>query len=211
MDYKYAGLELTARIMVEILSDEFSGKRFMRQEAIDYARRFHLAHGGICNKSSYISVFKAATRQDKRYESIGYGVWQINDGNEIDVTTVSPREERIPFQVDKTMGVGNESLYVYYYDTYKDFYLSKGQENYPCKIGMSKKENPLDRIIGQSLTAYPELPHIALVINCDDARKLEDMLHSVLNYKNKKMNNSPGNEWYMTNPIEIENIFNLVK
>lgn len=210
-NYKHQGIEMTGRIMLEIVTEKFANKRFSRQEAIQYAKNYHVVNGGICQKSTYVPVFKAMTRMDKRFQSVGYGIWQIDDGMEIEKNIVEPKREELSYPVDKVIGEGKESVYVYYYDIYKKHNASIGLDMFPCKIGMSKRESPIDRIISQSPTAYPEYPHVALVIQCEDSRKLESVLHSILNFHNRKIKNSPGSEWYNTNPIEVETIYDSIK
>lgn len=109
----------------------------------------------------------------------------------------------------KTIGQGKESVYVYYYEIYKERAERLQKDCYECKIGQTTTDAQ-GRVVDQFGTAYPEYPIIALVIKCKSGRQLESMIHFVLNNKNKHIDKSPGSEWYMTNPEEIEQIYNNI-
>lgn len=64
--------------------------------------------------------------------------------------------------------------------------------------------NAISRIIDQAGTAYPEIPRIALLINCDSARDMETAMHSILKLRGRWMEDAPGSEWFLTNPNEVE-------
>ena len=110
---------------------------------------------------------------------------------------------------DKELGVGNSSVYVYYYDSYKDLAILKGLQSWQCKVGRSDVE-PLQRIIGQAGTCYPEFPHVALVIYCDDSAQMETALHAILKLQKKHIESAPGTEWFMTSPEEIEKLYHVL-
>lgn len=207
-DYAYRELEMNCGIMWEIISREFANKRFSRQDAIQYAVEYHKSHGGLCEKESYVSAFKGMVKiHHNEFEKISYGIWQLakDDGKPIDV--VIRKQEKTNIEADKTIGSGKEFVYVYYYDTYKEINELKGNMVFPCKVGMSKCMDVYERIAGQSTTAFPESPHLSLVIKCDDSRAAERMLHSVLKFRKRQILDSPGMEWFMTSPKEIEEIY----
>src|SRR5690606_42058832 len=58
----------------------------------------------------------------------------------------------------------------------------------------------LFRSLAQAAAALPEQPYVALVIRTDDPRSLEGAIHSVLDVRRRKVENSPGKEWYLTSP-----------
>ena len=82
----------------------------------------------------------------------------------------------------------------------------QGKSSWECKIGRTDVD-PISRIISQAGTCYPELPHIALIINCDDSNLLEKTLHDILKLKKRWLSNSPGKEWFITSPEEVEQIY----
>ena len=80
---------------------------------------------------------------------------------------------------------------------------------WPCKIGRTDCD-PIQRIIGQAGTCYPELPHVALIIYCDDSNALETAFHNIMKVKGRWMADAPGKEWFMTSPDELKAIYTSV-
>ncbi|MBQ3755905.1 MAG: GIY-YIG nuclease family protein [Oscillospiraceae bacterium] len=209
MDYKYYGLELTPAIFEALLVQLFDGKQFSRQDAIDKIKAFHLENGGVLNKASYIAVFKKAAQRlkDKGFENIGYGIWRLcYKTDAIEEIIPKPKKEQSSFQADKEIGSGSSSIYVYYYDRYKELAILKGNSEWECKIGRTDVE-PIGRVLNQAGTCYPELPHIALIIYCDNSSLLETTIHSILKMKQKWIPSAPGKEWFNTSPEEIEQLY----
>ncbi len=212
MGYKYNGIELTPAIFSELLIQIFDGKQFSRQDALDAVVKYHQENGGALNKSSYVSVFKKAAQslKDTGIENVGYGIWKLN--YQIKSTEVVISQKQLPeisSHADLEIGLGKASVYVYYYDSYRELATLKGNESWECKIGRTDVD-PISRIIGQAGTCYPELPHIALIIYCDDSSLLEKALHNILKLRKRWLENSPGKEWYITSPHEIEEIYRSI-
>ena len=140
----------------------------------------------------------------------GYGTWELHyhvtDKTEV-VEDIN--EEAITYKVDESLGTGSNAVYVYYYDVYKELAENKGNAEWPCKIGRTDRD-PIQRVIGQAGTCYPELPHIALIIYCDDSSALETALHSILKFQNKWLKNAPGTEWFSTSPREIKELYSML-
>lgn len=211
MEYKYKGIELTPAIFQELLIKLFDGKQFSRQDAVDLITSYHIEHGGILNKaaSSYIQVFKKATQYLKNFgiENVGYGIWRLNyEKKEIEIISIEKKIENINFSSDKELGTGKNSVYVYYYDGYKKLAKLQGREIWECKIGRTDVD-PISRVMGQAGTCYPELPHIALIIYCDDSSLLEKAFHSILKLKSRWLSEAPGTEWFITSPEEVEQMY----
>ena len=99
-------------------------------------------------------------------------------------------------KVLKTIGEGDESLYVYYFPSSK-----KGSE-WPCKIGYAK-EDVVKRVCQQQASMFEE-PVIALVIKSGSGITMESLVHCRLKLKRLP---AFGNEWFMTSPEEVEEIY----
>lgn len=209
-DYKYKGVNLTPKIFAELLIKFFDGKQFDRSTAISVISKYHKENGGIVkNQHGLASTFK--TVKSKRIkdglENISTGIWRLNIKKKNTNIIESEKTAKTPdYKVDKEIGEGNESVYLYYYDTYKELAELKGNYLWECKIGRTDIE-PIQRVIGQAGTCFPEYPHIALVIHCEDSHKLEDVLHSIMKYQKKHVESAPGKEWFITSPEEIENLY----
>ena len=210
-EYKYAGIELTPNIFAELLILLFDGKQFKRTTAIEVVTKRHYDGGGILSKKEYVSVFKKACQNlsSSGLSNIGYGTWRLN--YEIPDVEVIKEEVRdtVEYAADKTIGSGDNSVYVYYYDTYKKYAETCGYSIWECKIGRTDKD-PLQRIFGQAGTCYPELPHIALIIKCSNSLQLESALHNILKLRNRWIENAPGTEWFLTSPAEVESLYHVI-
>lgn len=213
-EYKYKGMNLIPSIFMDLMLQLFDGKQFKRQDAIDAIYSYHLTNGGIVeNNRDMIGTFKHATRllRDKGYDltNNGYGIWVLH--NEIISTNqYEPEENEIvntTYEADECLGDGLCAVYVYYYETYKQLSELKGEKKWACKIGRTDR-NPIQRIINQSGTCCPEIPHIALVIYCDDSCALESTLHSILKLNKRWLADAPGVEWFITSPEEVKSIYN---
>lgn len=204
----YTGLKLTPNVFKEILVALFDGKQFERQDAIRSVKEFFVENGGVLENKDYIAVFKKASQMLKDCGMVnrGYGTWAITYKEE-SVEIIPPSKDvQECYAADKELGVGPGVVYVYYYDAYRELAKTQHSDIWECKIGRTDRD-PIQRVFTQAGTCYPELPHLALIIRCDDSAKLESALHSILRFKNRWLENAPGNEWFLTSPEEIENIY----
>ncbi|MGM9619194.1 MAG: GIY-YIG nuclease family protein [Oscillospiraceae bacterium] len=209
MDYN--GLTLTPSIFKEILIKLFDGKQFKRQDAICCVKQYFAENGGILESKDYVAVFKKASKSLEKNGMVhrGYGTWAITY-KEADIQVISPtRNVQENYVADRELGVGDSAVYVYYYDAYRKLAQVQNLQIWECKIGRSDS-NPIQRVFNQAGTCYPELPHLALIIHCSDSVKLESALHSILQLKNRWLENAPGNEWFLTSPEEIEAIYSAL-
>jgi len=211
MTYEYEGLELTPKIFAEHLILLFDGKEFDRMTAVSTVVQYHRENGGVTNRSEYISTFKKASKslRDCGLISRGQGIWRLNY-KEVCVEIVpSVKNDKIDYSVDKYLGDGNNAVYIYYYDIYKRCAQEHGKDLWECKIGRTDVD-PIGRIMTQSGTCYPEPPHIALIIKCEDSALLEKAFHDILKLKGRWLDSSPGKEWFITSPEEIEYLYSQI-
>lgn len=209
--YDKIGVKLTPKIFLELLIKFFDGKQFSREEAIEKISSYHEGKGGL-PASDNVSNFKKATQnlQGLGIQSVNYGVWRLNHKKkELVIEKQIIEEKTITIKADKEIGQGETSVYIYYYDIYKKYAEINGESIWECKIGRSDIES-LGRIKRQVGTSYPEIPHVGLIIHCSNAQQLETVIHQVLITRGKWLENAPGKEWFMTNPMEVESIYNFV-
>ncbi len=214
-EYRYLGQPLRPSIMKDIILSELEGKRFKRLEAISVSKKFHSEHGGLVEeRKDYAAVFKHACRLLKKYDmqNVGYGQWLLGSGEKKDVKILEWEEENddnARWSFSEEIGEGDYSVYVYYYDTYRKYAALCNEEYYPCKIGRTDV-SPMDRIIGQARTCYPELPVCALLIKCSDSVIMESTIHNILKIHGRWLDDAPGKEWFKTNIEEIKSIYNSI-
>ena len=210
-DYKYMGVELTPSVFAELLVLQFDGKQFKRETAIETIKRLHIENGGITTKNEYISTFKKACNylKGKGMRNVGYGMWRLNYEDQQIELLDDTAPANVLICADKVLGNGKNSVYVYYFDTYKKLAECERRNIWACKIGRTEK-NALERVLGQIGTAYPELPHVALILRCDNSSYLEMAIHSVLKSRGRWLQSAPGIEWFSTSPEEIERLYNFI-
>ncbi len=106
------------------------------------------------------------------------------------------------------IGSGSESVYLYYFPTYQLFNkLCLEVPYFPCNIGrtIGDVKTRVSDQIGQQL---PEKARIALIIRTDDCEALEKKIHEKL--KRENLEDPVGEEWFLTNPAEVEGIFKSI-
>lgn len=207
------GLELTPKEFKDLLIELFDGTQFKRKVAIDKICEYWEEHGGIISNKDYVGVFKSACRmlEKEGISNKSYGVWTLKYAKkEVVKIESSLKAEKKQYMVEKEIGDGNNAIYLYYFKTYKEFALSKEEDIYACKIGRTDVD-PIQRIYSQMGTCFPEKPHIALVIKCEDSVEMERAIHHILKCRKRQIIDSPGKEWFMTNPYEVEMIYNFIK
>ena len=115
------------------------------------------------------------------------------------------------FIVENEVGDGEQSLYVYYYENDKKLAQATGKASWECKIGYTTSS--IDkRIYEQDVeTARHTYPTIGLVVKTRFAHLLEIHIHRELKKRGKKIENSPGFEWFSTSPEEVFGIYESIK
>jgi hypothetical protein len=132
----------------------------------------------------------------------------IDASNEPSTSTEPPAPEPSgrKLEIQRAIGEGSESVYVYFHDAYYELAQRDGSKKWECKVGWTVGE-PDSRIIGQgALTCFPRCPVIGLVIKTHDGKNLERLLHAALSYAGAKVNGA-GAEWFLTSPALIEQWF----
>lgn len=184
-NYIYANLELTPNVFAHVALCLCHDTQRSRRDVINGVVKFHQNNGELINKNDYRPTFKKASEVLRDKEAVkkrGNGQWlfgPILNQTNVNLDSYVPSEEDTQIPIDETLGSGNETAYVYYYDAYRQLAEAKGQEHWPCKVGMTSLQT-ISRIFSQAGTAYPEYPHIATEFKCNDAKGLENALHSVL-------------------------------
>ena len=107
------------------------------------------------------------------------------------------------------IGEGDNSVYLYYFENYRKLADIEGRQEFPCKIGRSERD-PILRVLSQSSTALPEVPTIARLFKTNDGSALETAIHAILSLRGKEIEDSPGTEWFLTSPDEVDAIVRFV-
>lgn len=197
-----------------------------RDELASRARSLVPANGFVLETATATRTIKKALSllaREGRVESPRTGWWriarsdsaigeQVENGNrqasesdteEQELVATEVAESTSGITVEREIGKGPESVYVYYHDAHANLAQQNGSSVWECKVGWTIGE-PDSRVIGQgALTAFPRPPIIGLVIKTEDGRRLEHALHSALTLAGKRVKGG-GSEWFMTSPEQIE-------
>ena len=94
------------------------------------------------------------------------------------------------------IGSGSESVYLYYFPTYRRYAESLGNSRWPCNIGQTEGYVAY-RVYEQIGDQLPEKPQLALILRTDDCRWLEAKIHAALKRKGKQIEDAIGEEWFI--------------
>lgn len=114
--------------------------------------------------------------------------------------------QKDPINVE-IIGEGSGSVYLYYYPMARENAKLKGESFWRCKIGFTN-DDPYKRVDGQTKgTNIPEKPIIGLIIKTDKAQADEGLIHNVLKRRGKHIEDAGGQEFFLTSPSEVKEIY----
>ncbi|MCX6921767.1 MAG: GIY-YIG nuclease family protein [Verrucomicrobia bacterium] len=216
--YNYSGLPLTPGIAVHLVLELFAGRITERHKIIDAVVRAHRERGGLDSKAQDTPrmVKKALSdmERDGLAENPSYGQWKVKSAKP-DIAAIVPTEVQIDEAAasvpapELVTGIGEDSVYLYYFESYRRLAEIEGRRLFPCKIGRTERD-PLLRVLSQSSTALPEFPRVARLFRTNDGSALEAAIHSILSLRGREIEDSPGTEWFLTSPDEIDGIVRFV-
>jgi len=230
-NYEFENQSLVPGIAKELILRYFNGQTTTFDLIHKLIAKKHLKDGGTINnpKRTKTIITKALQKlsEDKLAENPSYSNWRIgrttsfrefDDDQQYDDRIEELKNELLNeidqnvVPVEKEIGEGTGIVYCYYLPKYLELAEIKKEQFWPCKIGRTDGD-PLTRVLNQVSTALPEFPVIAIVIKTDDPMSLERAIQNILTLKKRKINSSPGSEWYLTCPDEVlaiyENILSL--
>ena len=147
-------------------------------------------------------------RREGHAENPRQGVWFIPSSSQDDesVDDESLNSEEVNLDSERTVGSGENSVYLYYFPAYKHLAELRGEQVWPCKIGKTRYD-AISRISSQTRTALPEYPKIGLIIKTDKVRLMETTIQGILKLQGKHKQDAPGREWFITSPSEVETVY----
>ncbi|WP_273852330.1 GIY-YIG nuclease family protein [Guptibacillus spartinae] len=231
-EYKYTGLPLTPAICKGLIVELFNGRIESRKTIVNEVLKTHLERGGketkAVDKSRMLKKALEILKSEGIAKNPSRGYWKIIDKNYLvdsekdvsnnDVKEVQDNEVKEVIKVAKevvtekenagvVLGNGSSAVYLYYLPGYHE---NRKKDTWPCKIGKTDGD-AYERIISQVSTALPEKPRVAVIIKTDNSHALEQAVHNILNYRNKKIESALGKEWFDTNPDEFLRIVQFIE
>lgn len=213
--YKYHGLPLTPNVIADLARELLKTPMFRRSELIGAVEQYHSENGGAV-AHSLTSAAKKALRNlvdAGLLEPTGaYGYWRWIMPPEVNVeengtSSIEDEAEDLDLTDDTIIeGTGAGSVYVYYFPSYKLLAKFRRDEQWPVKVGMTSLGDAKIRISDQQGTAMPEQPVVAYVRRSNTPHKLERLVHAVLFYRGRQLDDAPGSEWFSSSPEEVKSI-----
>ena len=208
--YKYVEESLTPNMAQELIQELFAGQTVQKQEIVRFVDATHQDRGGLPSKAKRGHPVTRALSKMKKVglvENPSQGFWSISlstnddsidsERNNLDSENVEP---------EKIIGSGKQSVYLYYYSAYKRLAEFQSEEVWACKIGKARND-PVSRILSQTRTALPEYPKVGLIIKTDNLSLMETTIQNILRLQGKQKQDAPGNEWFITSPSEVEQVY----
>lgn len=224
--YKYWGVELSPAAAMPLIKEIMADGRPVHRAVL--ARRvaeLHRSRGGKSGGNDVFRIKKALAELRAAGEAfnVNHGHWRlpvdgepapdtrIGDENAIDgdddggILEVEAEGARLV--VEREIGSGPETVYVYCYERDKRLARYENQPTWPCKIGFSAGDFE-GRILGQGVgTAIHSLPNVGLVIRTGNGRLIERAIHDALRLARRAVPQSLGSEWFETTPDAVAQWF----
>lgn len=204
---QYAGKILDAGIARQLILELFAEQRVCKDEITKRVIDMFLKRSGEKTENMKQRVNEALGDLSSRYKLAKYlkecKLWEFSSPPETDKKSGGTR----PYP-KKIIGSGSGYIYIYSYPIYQSAAESKGETIWACKIG--KTVNDSSFRVKEQTTGMPENPEIYLAIRTDKPELLEKIIHNILHFCGRKMPDSPGTEWFITSPSEIEDIYQKI-
>ena len=219
VEYKYTAQPLTPGIAEELIQELFAGRIAERHKIVDSIVQTHRTRGGLDSRAKDTPrlIKKALSNLEKAglAANPSFGQWKIatisGQGPSIEITPSESNDETLAAEpiADVVVGEGEDSVYLYYFESYRQLAILNGKQEFQCKIGRTERD-PLLRVLSQSSTALPEYPKIARLYRTTDGSALETAIHAILSLRGKELKNSPGSEWFLTSLSEVDEIVKFI-
>lgn len=200
--YKHVEKTLTPGIAVELIQELFAGQTVQKQEIVRVVDETHLERDGkppIAKIHHPVTMALSKMKRKGQVDNPRYGQWSI-------LSTIQEEDSSENVEPEKIIGSGKQSVYLYYYSAYKRLAEFQSEEVWACKIGKSRYD-PIGRISSQTRTALPEYPKVGLIIKTDNLSLMERTIQNILRLQGKEKQDAPGNEWFITSPSEVEQVY----
>lgn len=213
------GIPLTPAVFEALVLEHFTGKTIKRSDLAVQIEQLHLAAGGKPgNQNAQMQAKKALSNLEKvgAAKKAFFAHWTITgEGGtepEADSGPVASEVDDVEqsLEVETEIGSGNHVVYAYFYEAYRELATIKGENRWPVKVGLTKASLEARIAEQASATGIPEAPTVGLAIWTDDASQIEKGLHVMLDQRGRRCHDAGGNEWFMTSPDEIADLYRLL-
>lgn len=224
-DYRNIGAALSRSIMKQLIPLLISNRTMSSNSLFEEVEKYHLENGGekSYTKNPAAEFSKALTelRNSGKMYSPTRGIWrkciettsigstvETSKNVEEDVLSTNMVGVTEP-RADIEVGEGAGMVYLFYAPTYRKNAEDNYESVWHCKIGRTSKD-PIRRVLEQAAVALSEYPRIHIICNTNHPAELEKAIHHILTIRGAKLYDSPGTEWFLTNPDEVLKIIEFI-
>lgn len=146
------------------------------------------------------SPFSRVGRGRYRFAGVEASTGQMFDAGVVSEGSDAAYGEELTPQ--RELGSGPHEVYAWCLPQYQETF----GDRWPIKIGRAGPDG-LRRRIREIQESLPERPRYLLRLGCADDREAKDresLLHAWFRSRRQKLDDLPGEEWFVTNPDEIE-------
>lgn len=216
MTNSYSDVPLTPSVARHLVEEPFQRQpQWKRAALVAAVQKLHSERGGVAGQQNPITVVKKALgnlQDDGLVEKHYYGHWKWIPASDNPSSETSAPSEGSTEDVDddagpaeKILGDGPECVYLYFNPNDRKLAQLEKRTTWECKIGKSSMADSSIRIHAQGAkTALSHEPVIGLLLKTMDSAALEKALHNSLRLVDHQVADSPGVEWFMTSPEQVE-------
>lgn len=215
-EYQFKNIPLSPSIAADIILEYLSSQAspVKRVELVRHVAERHQSLGGTVSGNPQNRVMTALTRlvDEAKVSNPSFGWYMLNNHVVQEITNpmsslTSQGEIRIieseQITSEKTVGNGDEQVYVYFADSERKLAKFENRDWWPCKVGFTAG-SLTTRILSQGpLTSMAQIPVVGLVIKTDDGHALERIIHFALGAAGAQIDDALGSEWFNTSPDRI--------
>lgn len=201
----FRGLPLTPTSAQEHVKDFFATHTgvFVRKQIIEHVIKRHAEMGGVGGEGDIASTVKRSLQmlQDEGFlHQPMRSRWQRTDQLDNRNTVEKVEDGDSPTPVLESQS----GLYAYFFSSEKELALLKGENCWLMKVGYSNSD--VDRRVADQVTGMHRQPETLLLREIEEGAEWEKFLHLALTMAGRRNEESPGKEWFVTNPAELENL-----
>jgi hypothetical protein len=141
-------------------------------------------------------------------ENPGHAVYRLAaapDDSTDDMDLFEPDEVEGSGDPEVELGDGVQAVYAYYLPTSRELAVGRGESRWAMSVGMTTTH--VTSRMSAHIAALPEVPALGLVIRTDHGTTLERVIHGVLTLRGRRLEDSGGSEWFLTNLDELRDIY----
>jgi len=219
-NYRYKGITLQPENAKVLIVELCSGMNISTKDIRKKILNHHLKNGGEppINQKGWLSRSLKHILDKNLGEDLGYGAYRIYENSKNkSINNFENTEQKesndstaiINTHQDLIIGYGEQSVYVYYFPTFKKYAESEKERYFKVKIGYTTRDTDT-RIGEQYNSTNPEPPEVLLELKTEDSKVLEGIIHDILKERDRWVTEGKGKEWFLSSEVEIREIHNFV-